>query len=235
MTAATTPKRILDAAEWVFAESGYSGASIRSITSMAGTDMGAVRYHFGNKDALFGEVLRRRLVPLCAERMRMLELVTHEAGSARPEIERLIEAFLVPAIRLVTHEGYGRSWRRLMCRMRVEPDRYLDSVQTLYTDLLRAFLDAFRKALPELPEDEIAYRVYFMFGTQIHALMSDGTLRALGPDLDDMSADPGGVLERIVRFVAAGMRAPCPCTGDLERAARPASAQPTGSNGRPGF
>jgi len=214
MSTATTRKRILDAAEWVFAENGYAGSSVRSITSMAGTDLGAVRYHFGSKEGLFGAVLRRRLEPLCDERLRLLAVVTQDRGSAPLEVERIIEAFLLPGIRLVTHEGYGRSWMKLMGHVRTG-GKHLDSVQAIYTDLLTAFLAAFKAALPELPEEEVSYRMYFMFGTQVNAMINDGTLQALGANLPNVIDDPRGLLDRLVRFVAAGMKAPSPQTRDL--------------------
>ena len=77
MPATATRNRILDAAEGLFAEKGYAGASIRRITAEAEVDLGAVRYHFGSKDALFGEVMRRRLVPLNEERLELLDQLAY--------------------------------------------------------------------------------------------------------------------------------------------------------------
>jgi len=226
MTAAATRKRILDAAERVFADSGYAGASIRSITKLAGSDLGAVRYHFGNKDALFGAVLKRRLEPLCEERLAQLRRIEESAGEASPAVEDIVEAFLLPAIRLITHEGYGRSWMKLMGRVRVEPGRYLESVQDVYERLLRLFLAAFRRALPEIPPDEVAYRLYFMFGTEVNTMINDGSLRAVGEDLHDVSEDPDGMLARLVRFVSAGMRAACRSSDVGEPAAQRTDGRP---------
>lgn len=52
-----TRQRLLDAAREVFSEFGYNGASVRQIVSRAGTNVAAVNYHFGGKDALYKEVL----------------------------------------------------------------------------------------------------------------------------------------------------------------------------------
>ncbi|MFT5049961.1 MAG: AcrR family transcriptional regulator [Chlamydiales bacterium] len=207
MTADITRKRILDSAELIFAETGFAGASIRAITTRAGADPGAARYHFGNKDALFSAVLRRRILPLCEERKRLLKV----ALQTRPDdVERIVEAFMLPAIRLVTHKGHGASWMLLMARLRVEQGVYLEGVQAAYKDLLNSFLKAIQNALPAIPRDEIAYRLHFMFGTQVNTMINDGTLHALSEGLDDVSEDPQGTLERLVRFVSAGMRAEYP-------------------------
>jgi len=226
MTAAITRKRILDAAELIFAESGYAGASIRAITTMAGADPGAARYHFGNKDALFTAVLQRRILPLCDERQRLLKVAQQNGAH---DVEKIVEALLLPAIRLVTHEGHGRSWMKLMARVRVERGKYLEGVQAAYKELLTAFLRAFEEALPDVPRDEIAYRLYFMFGTQVNTMINDGTLQALGPKLADVAEDPQGILDRLVRFVSAGMSAPCPSKREIRSELDTADA----SNGQP--
>ncbi len=48
----------------LFARRGYDGASVRAITSEAGTNLGAVTYHYGSKKALYEAVLEDVLGPL---------------------------------------------------------------------------------------------------------------------------------------------------------------------------
>jgi TetR/AcrR family transcriptional regulator, regulator of cefoperazone and chloramphenicol sensitivity len=50
-----TRKRLLEAASQMFAEKGYQGATINEICERAGTNVAAVNYHFGNKEALYRE------------------------------------------------------------------------------------------------------------------------------------------------------------------------------------
>ena len=45
--------RVLDAAEAVFAESGYAGATMAAIAERAGMSTGNVYRYFANKEALF--------------------------------------------------------------------------------------------------------------------------------------------------------------------------------------
>ena len=52
-----TKARILDAAERLFADNGYSATSLRDITNEAGVNLAAVNYHFGSKEALLSAVL----------------------------------------------------------------------------------------------------------------------------------------------------------------------------------
>lgn len=59
-----TADSVLEAAQDLFAERGYDGASIRAITRRAGANLGAVTYHFGSKEALYHAVIASKLAPL---------------------------------------------------------------------------------------------------------------------------------------------------------------------------
>lgn len=51
-------QRLLLAAETVFAERGYDGASVRDITSRAGVNIAAINYYFRDKETLYTETLK---------------------------------------------------------------------------------------------------------------------------------------------------------------------------------
>lgn len=61
MTGAETREAIRRAAARLFAESGYSGASVRDIAAAAGADPALVIRHFGSKEALFLESVDRAM------------------------------------------------------------------------------------------------------------------------------------------------------------------------------
>src|SRR3954454_15578950 len=54
-----TRQHLLEAAGEVFAEVGIRGATVREICQRAGANVAAVNYHFGDKEKLYLEVLRR--------------------------------------------------------------------------------------------------------------------------------------------------------------------------------
>ena len=58
-----TRERILKAAERLFADRGYEETSIRAIVAKARVNQAAINYHFGGKDGLYREVLRRLRAP----------------------------------------------------------------------------------------------------------------------------------------------------------------------------
>ena len=57
-----TRARILDAAERLFAQGGFDGASMRDIAMAADVPVALVNFHGGAKEALFETVVARRAV-----------------------------------------------------------------------------------------------------------------------------------------------------------------------------
>lgn len=53
-----TRHRLLEAAGEVFARKGFKAATVREICALAGTNLAAVNYHFGDKEALYVEAVR---------------------------------------------------------------------------------------------------------------------------------------------------------------------------------
>ena len=62
----TTAERILDAAENLFAEKGYSAASLGEVADLVGIRSPSLYNHFRNKEALYEAVLERLLVEFSA-------------------------------------------------------------------------------------------------------------------------------------------------------------------------
>src|SRR5581483_10822770 len=102
-----TRERILDTAERLFAENGYSGTSLRAIIHHAGVNLAAVHYHFKSKEALLEAVVLRRSEPANAERTRLLDECEWRAGDGPPDLEELIRAFILPAFQLASDPARG--------------------------------------------------------------------------------------------------------------------------------
>jgi len=89
--ATSTRAKLLEAAAQVFADCGYHHATIREICRLAGANVAAVNYTFGDKLGLYTEVLRQVF------RTPELTLLTAELDAARsPEdvLRKLIQARL---------------------------------------------------------------------------------------------------------------------------------------------
>lgn len=118
--AGDTRERLLDAAEELFARSGYAGASVRDITAAAGSNLAAVNYHFGGKHNLYRETLLRRLAAIRRQRLAALERAPGADGAQSDlaaTLRSFAEAFLAP----VREAPPDRRPLRLLMREVVDP------------------------------------------------------------------------------------------------------------------
>jgi AcrR family transcriptional regulator len=209
----STKNRILDAAEGLFAQQGFSATSLRAITAEAGVNLAAVNYHFGSKDGLLEAVFERRLGPLNDERLALLD----EAESA-PEgasLETVLQALVGPPLRLHRDDARGGpQFMRLMGRTLTEP---IDNIQEIFLRQFREIADRFTTALtrtlPGLPAEEMFWRAHFAIGAMAHTMCDTFRLRLISGGLCEAGDDVDATIGRLVTFLAAGMRAPVPADG----------------------
>ena len=83
---------LLDAAERLFSQNGIEGTSIRDIVKEAGTNVGAINYHFGTKDRLALEVFARRLQPVNRERIARLNALEASTKPGELTLEQILDA-----------------------------------------------------------------------------------------------------------------------------------------------
>jgi AcrR family transcriptional regulator len=209
----STKERILDAAETLFAEHGFEATSLRMITGTAGVNLAAVNYHFHSKDALVEAVFSRRVGPMNQERLRMLEICEKAAGDGPPPLEGVICAFLEPPLRArADPSGHGANVGRIFGRLYSDPsENARRSFFSLMRPIIGPFIAAFRRTLPEMPLTELLWRLHFTVGMMAHTLAGTYYLQAMSGGLCDPS-DAEGIIERMVAFAAAGIRAPLPAS-----------------------
>ena len=209
-----TRDRILAAAEALLMERGYAVTSLREITARARVNLAAVNYHFGSKEALVREVFERRLGPLNAARLAFLDRLEAAAKGRPLPVERIVEAIVVPAIR-VSHDPLagGAAFLRLLGRAIVEPTSYVREILPAhYREVIVRFKEAFGRALPHIPTQELAWRMHFMFGAMSYTMAGNDALQLIGACRLDEADDAEAIARRLIPFLAAGLRAPFPAS-----------------------
>jgi AcrR family transcriptional regulator len=204
-----TAERLLDAAERAFAEHGFDGASMRAITAEAEANLAAVHYHFGSKEDLFVAVVARRLEPLNAERLRLLDEAEAAARGAPLPVETILEILVAPVLRAGhADKKRGGCALRFFGRMQSESEDLWKRIMLgPLREIRRRIFAALRRALPSLAPDELALRMHFVLGAMKSVASDQHRLRAISDGLCD-PGDIESVVAAIVPFLAAGLRAP---------------------------
>jgi len=205
-----TKTDILDEAEALFAEKGYEATSLRMITAKAGANLAAVNYYFGSKEALLEAIYERRIGRINDERLGSLDALEADAGGGKAiPVENLVEIFVKPALQIVRGGSPGgQNFIRLLGRSYLEPSHVLqDKVRHMYEEVTHRFKPAFAKALPELSEQELYWRLHFMVGVLAYCMTGTEMMRMIASSKIEHSDDIDLLVARLVSFVTHGLYA----------------------------
>ena len=205
MNMTDTKDKILDAAERLIGEQGYAATSLRHVIAEAGVNLAAVHYHFGSKEGLLDALVLRKATPVNTERLAQLDRVEQEAGENPPPVEKVLEAFLAPAFLLAR---MSPNFVRVMGRMYGEGMMPV-VVARHFQPMVERFRTALERALPDLPREELRWRIHFMIGAMAHSLCSAHAWpKAVGGTAEPV--DVRELADRLVTFLGAGLRAATP-------------------------
>ena len=132
-----TREQFLDTAEMLFSERGFYGVSIAAIANELGLTKQALLHHFGSKEKLYGEVLKRISDEFAALETDILRDQTDPAMR--------LKTFLV---RLHTPFARGAAPTRLLMRELLDNKRRADSASTWY---LKPFLQRLVTMVQAIP------------------------------------------------------------------------------------
>lgn len=203
MTTDATTTAILDAAERLFAGSGYDATSIREITRLAGVNVAAVHYHFGDKPAVLRAVTGRIVGPMNARRFRLLELAQAAAAPHPAPIEAVVDAFVRPDIEtLLALQRRGTTVAHFLGRVYSDQTPWIRQMTSeQFAETEQRFVPAIAAALPHLAPDEIAWRIARFAVVLVHTF---ATWPADG--MDEPTAEL--TVRRLVNFATPAFRAP---------------------------
>jgi AcrR family transcriptional regulator len=204
-----TKKRLLDAAETLFAERGFEGTSMRAVTHAAGVSVSAANYHFGSKEALLRATLWRVIEPVNRARFESLDRLDRAAeGDAALTVESILDAFLRPALAGRRAPGMGAArYRQVAARLFSDPPELVSSLKREYfAELLERYVMALQRALPGRPIDQLRTALEFTVAVMVHVI--SGQLDAWSDEHASAPAefDDEEILRRMIRYAAAGLR-----------------------------
>lgn len=199
----STRQKILGAAEVLFAERGFAGASLRQVTAAAKVNLAAVNYHFGSKDNLIEEVFRRRLDELSRRRLDRLAKL-EAAGTA--SLETVLDAFITPALELSLDRKGGSVFMRVLARAFAEHNSNLRTfLSDNYGYVLKDFAAAFARLLPGLDKEELYWRLDIAVGALTYAMADFGMIQRRSGQSEREHREQ--MARHLIHFAAAGLRA----------------------------
>lgn len=149
-----TRRRLLEAANQVFAEKGFTRSSTREITSKAGVNIASLNYHFEDKAGLYRSVFKQHFAETEAA-LGSVDLSTSSFEIIYREFNRQFLAAFA-----------GKSIARLMNREMIEPtgllgDEWAGQMNRRHGELV---LSICRELDLEAPDDEVQRLTFALVG-----------------------------------------------------------------------
>ena len=201
-----TKNKILDTAEILFAEHGFSGTSLRIITSVAQVNLAAVNYHFGSKKILIQAVIDRYFNTFTEQLEK--EFASYKDEEKVLTTQSLLESVANHVIYLneIRPDG-AATFMRLLGRAYTESQGHLKAFLTeKYGYLLTQFTALVHLANPTLDNREIFWRLHFMLGTFVFALAGHQALSEIAEADFKETVDTKGIVRHMIPFLSAAMQ-----------------------------
>ena len=210
MSQLDTVNRILDAAEVLFAERGFTETSLRTITSTAGVNLAAVNYHFGSKKELIQAVFERFLTPFTENLDR--ELSRRELQDEHLQVDDLLQSLYRVALAGLVREGRDpKRFMRLLGLAYTQSQGHLRRfIVSRYGPSYRRFAGQLASALPQVDPVTFYWRLYFMLGATIFSLSSFDAIEAILREDFGAESSLEETLARLAPAAAAMLTAPDP-------------------------
>lgn len=206
----TTQQKVLDAAQSLFAETGFNGTSLRQITSLAEVNLASVNYHFGSKKELIQAVLQRYLSVLMP---RLDQEFTRLLASQQPNsLTQVLSVFVKPLLELNNVHQHGtRLFLQLLGRGYTDVQGHLRwFFNHNYGRVLDKLVLLVQQSCPDLPASELFWRLHFSLGTIVFTMASNEALVEIAEADFNETIDIEGVIMRLLPYLAAAIAAPVP-------------------------
>jgi AcrR family transcriptional regulator len=198
--------KILESAEILFSEKGFSGTKVREITAMAGCNLAAINYHFGGKDNLYYQVIRQHLNIMRNVRIAGINKVMNEKKE-NISLEQLLRAFAEAFVEPFVDKKKSQRFMKLMIHEFLDPKMPKKMfIEEMVTPVLNAFGNAMKKIYPEIKERTILTSTISIVGQLMHSIHLNEIFTAeknTGLSMPSMQE----MIDHIVTFSAAGIRA----------------------------
>ena len=191
-------QRLLEAAEQVFAQKGFDGATVRDICDRAGMNVAAINYHFGDKERLYTETVRN------AHQCGMAQMQGPNWPADAPPADKL-RAFIQTMARTM-HEPVRPAALQLMMREMSNPSPAGAAVVREFIHPMAMALRAIVADLfPNLPESRRLMFGFSIVGQCLYYRQNRAVSELLFGAEHVAALDADAVADHITRFTLAAL------------------------------
>jgi AcrR family transcriptional regulator len=158
---ASTRARLLEAATDLVAVGGADGMTVRVVSRVAGTNVAAVSYHFGSRDALLAAVVATVSEPVLSDQRAALDALEGDPGATPRE---WVVAWGRPLLQPAFSSDLGaRRLGAIIGQALAAPQSSLgELVRGVVADTDAQLVRGLRRAMPEATEPDLRLRVAVM-------------------------------------------------------------------------
>jgi len=196
-----TRERLLNVAERLFADRGFKDVTVREICREARANVAAVNYYFGDKFALYRDVLQSAI-----DRMRATNEAARLAGEGQPPEEQLRRYVSIFTHRLFADRSH--TVHRLITREMNDPTPALDALIEQGVRPRMEFLSTLIAGIIGCDAEDLRVkRCVASVWTQPFAYVPNPIAERLGRPADQTPAAIEAIAQHIADFSIAGIRA----------------------------
>ncbi len=202
-----TRRRIIRAAEKIFARGGYRAMTLREVTHEARVNLAAVNYHFGSKSNLMRSMIRERFDPINQERLRLLDAAIEQHHPAPVPLEDIFDALFGPLFTGVGDAPVNDSTlTNMIGRALTEPADFMRNLhKEFFAELSMRFIGEIHRSCPELSQEDLQYRFFLSVSTMLGTVIEQVRLEGIsGGKLDGSNLDK--ILSELTAYVVAGFK-----------------------------
>lgn len=191
---------IVDAAEALFAASGFDAVSVRNIADAAGVKLSLVTYHFPSKDQLFETVLQRRSTYLSELRRELLIL---RRRSVNFTVNELVDCYTSPLLDLIGGDDGGwRHYSHLIAQV-TQSRRFANLISQQYDETAHVYVDALLDLYPTADRETAIRALVYLVSVMLGVFSSTGRVETLSEGR--YSSDPAAAFGSMNQFIAGGI------------------------------
>lgn len=197
----TTPQRIIEAAGEVFAERGFEAATVREICRRGNANLAAINYHFGDKQRLYIEAVKRAHL----NRIRQHPLPDWPEGT--PAAERLADFVKTLLMRMIgPADSHWES--ELMSREIARPSEACAAMarESIQPDF-RILGEIMAELMPGATEQKLHLAAFSVVGQCLHYRIAEPIIRQLVSDEEYQQYRPELLAEHITDLTLRGIGA----------------------------